>query len=52
MEFRSNRDVLAAFEAIGSEGQELSAPPEENAEPQETGPDAEEKEDTDNGSVS
>ncbi|HBI53071.1 MAG TPA: hypothetical protein DDX72_09880 [Ruminococcaceae bacterium] len=52
MEFLSNRDVLAAFEAIVSEGQELSAPPEENAEPQETGPDAEEKEDTDNGSVS
>ena len=56
MEFLSNRDVLAAFEAIINEGQEIennaanSEPAEEPrpADSDESG----EKEDTENGSVS
>lgn len=61
MEFLSNRDVLAAFEAIVSEGQEIENTaandvPGEETQPEngvETGTDESgEKEDTDNGSVS
>ena len=56
MEFLSNRDVLAAFEAIVNEGQEIennaaNSEPAEEPNPADSG-ESGEKEDTENGSVS
>lgn len=53
MEFLSNRDVLAAFEAIVSEGQEITAPAADQTDTAEDTAESgtDEKEDTENGMV-